>query len=559
MGDAGAGRVGRSGSKQDLSASFKAAAKHLFRHLHYARALRSNPLVSQLFESAAGSGLSSIRDERAVLSRIHELVRLGAIFYRDLDIAAGKTERAQRQYAIITLQCLGQRAIREVASALGISYYHCYRERATICRRVAAYISERTWAATLDYHPELDEFGLLLHHMRDQGKFSDAEGVGHASFELGRLAGSVDRQIEALRIGALLAMDFGDLAGAETAYAAAQGLLTRHSGDPAKYLEPAVASADLLCSAIAYERGESSKALLTAERANTRLAAVQETAAPHVRELYTESLFDLAVASWSQGDTTTGYDYLVRAESSVHRAPAMSAWLRTRVRASVWKLRNYLLLSSACWYPAWQRLEGLLSAFQEAYGAGSISSAIEVLVLLTEHHAFARSDDEALRYARFAIRLAEQRGSELARRKTAIEVCARLLSTRHWRYASSTLIGFERRSDLGAYHRQLLSHFSAERFVRLRRFHDALNVLDSKAPRTGAATLTVRTQLIAAAAAHGLDQGQRARALIESAIPAAEELASAPILRDAYRLAARITGESRFKRRAGEVARLITA
>jgi hypothetical protein len=88
------------------------------------------------------------------------------------------------------LQCLDRRPVREVATALGLSYYRCCRERASIYRRVARYVSERGRAG-LDYLPELDEFGLLLNYARHRASFADAEAARQATEEL---AGAAPRR-----------------------------------------------------------------------------------------------------------------------------------------------------------------------------------------------------------------------------------------------------------------------------------------------------------------------------------------------------------------------------
>jgi hypothetical protein len=544
---------------KESSASFNSAAKHLFRHLHDPHALRQNPLVSHLFRPCAKAGLERVRGERAVVYRIRELVRRGAEHCRDIDLERGKSERALRQHAIITLQCLEQRPIREVAAAVGISYYHCYRERASICRHVARYVSEHCRAQSLEYLPALDEFGLLLNHARYRAAFLNPEAALQAFDDLARLAPSPDREIEALRVGALLSMDFGDLSPAENAYAAARALSTEHSAAaPPLSRELAQASIDLLGSELAYRRGENSQALLMSERANARLEASQAGAAPHVRELYTESLFALGVTSFSLGNTAMGYKCVLRAEASLRHIPVTSLPLRARIMASLWKLRNYLLLDGEHWYPSWLRLECLLTAFEQAYTSGSLGCAIDALVVLTEHHAFTGNDDEALRAGRFAVLLAKQHRTGLIHPQTLIEVGTRLLTTRHWEFASSLLTGVQY-EGLDSYHRELLSYFEVERLLRLRRFQDALTLATGGGDHWRWATLTVRRQLVAAAAAHAVKQVREARTLIESAIPAAEGLCSAPILRDAYRVAGMVTGESRFKRQASEIARLLIA
>ena len=52
--------------------------------------------------------------------------------------------------------------INAVAAALGISYQHCYRERATVSKRVARFIYEHHVTASVEYLSQLDEFQVLM-------------------------------------------------------------------------------------------------------------------------------------------------------------------------------------------------------------------------------------------------------------------------------------------------------------------------------------------------------------------------------------------------------------
>jgi len=542
----------------ESSKSFEVAAKHLFRHLHEPRILRKNPLVRHFFKDFLVDGLSRNRQEYAALARIHELVRRGAKHYHDADVSDEKTERAFRQHEIITRQCLDRRPIREVAQALGISIAHCYRERSAICRRVCRYISESDRRPAFEQLAQVDEFGLLLSHARYRAEFSDADAAARALDDLVRIAPSVEQKVEALRIKALLSMMFGSLAGAEQAYSRALRLFEENrAATTPRSRDLGQASLDLLRGELAYRYGESVTPLRTAENAIGHLERHQESA-PHAAGLYTESLLAFGVACWSLGKMDETYDYALRADASLRRAPA-SFLLRPRIRAALWKLRNYLLLDGRSWYPASQRREGLLSAFNEAFASGALGYAAETLVFLTEHYAFAGQDDEALKAGRFAARLAEMHGSEQDRLETRISIGARLLSTRYWRYAATLLAGVPSLERLDAYPRALLRYSVAERLMRTRRFQEAFALTNRKSDYSRWATLTVRNKIIAAASAHALERHRDARALIESALPSAEGLRSAPILRDAYCAAGQVTGESRFLRKAAEVAHLITA
>ena len=544
----------------DSSASLKVAVKHLFRHLHDPRALRKNALVRRYFQEVALGSLGSVNDDRRALAKIHEQIRRGAEYCRDNDVASGNVGRALRQHAIILRQCLGKRPIREVAAELGISYYHCYRERAAICRRVAEYIGGSNEAAVSQPGLHLDEFRLLVDHVKYRATFSSNRAAVNAFEEFVAVAPSVQQKIEALRAAAERSIDVRNVAWAEQAYARARSLIAENlSSAPDETRGVAEAHADLLGYTLAGYRGTNSRAFHLASRAVERLEPIHDNAAPEVRELYTESLIDLAIAFWAFGATETAYNHVVRAERSLCFIPATSYALRARVIASLWKLRNYLLLSASAYYPSGQRLEGIANAFQLAYGSGSIGEAVDALVLIAEHHAFAGNDDEALRAGRFAIFLAKQQQDSLMSVQVPLDIAVRLLSTRHWQYAGSLVREAQRSVNLDAYHRQLLSYFKAESVIRRRNFRAAFSLAKGTGDQQLGATLVVRTQLVAARAAYELERRREARSLIEVAIPAAESLHSAPILRDAYRVAARVTGDSKYERQASEVARLLAS
>lgn len=544
------------------STSFNVAAKHLFRHLHEPRALRRNPLVRHFFESPAIDGLGRVR-ERAVLDRIHDLVRQGAEHCRGADLMAGKDESALRQYAIVTLQCLEQRPIREIAAALGISYQYCYRERAKICRRVARYICECSDAAAWGYLPELDEFQILIDRTMHRAAFAEMSAAFRECDELIRVAPSAQQKIEALRTTAFISIGFGNIGRAQDAYATAQVLCAEDLGaEPSLSRSVAQACIDLIGSKLAYYRADAAEALPMAQRASLRLEAVQQSAPAHVRELYVESLYELGLAFCNLGNMDRGYDCIAGAEANLRHVRAASPRLRTRVMGAAWKLRNHLLMSSKSWAPLWQRLQGLESTFEQAYASGSLVEAATALVTLAEHHALAGNDVEALREGRLAVSLANQQPSERMRSLTSLRVAIMLLSTRYSEYALPLLPSSQQLQFCEAYIRELAMYFAAERAFRLRNFGDAW--IRAKGETYGReyaplAPLTVSRQLIAAAAAYELERWRDARALIEATIPAAEQLGSAPTLRDVYRVAAKVTGDIRFKRQASEVARLLTA
>jgi len=544
--------------KIDSNASFNVAAKHLFRHLHEPRALRRNPLVRRFFEDSALGGFGRAR-ERAVLDRIHQLIRQGAEQCRDADFVSGRHERAQRQHTIVIHHCLEQQPIREVATALGISYQYCYRERADICSRLARYIYEYEDMPALDYFPELDEFQFLMDRASHAG-FGDIKTAFHECDELVRVAPSALQRIEALHTSALVAIEFGNVERAKDAYAAAQALwVERLAAGPSPSRNVAQACIDLVGSKLAYYCADTSEAVRMAQRAVSHLEQVQASASAHTRELYVESLYDLGKTFYSLGDADRGYDCIASAEANLCHVRAASSRLHTRIMVAIWRLRNQMLMSSKSWYPSGQRLKGLATAFERAYASGSLIEAAGALAGLSEYNVFAGNDREAFRAARLAVFLLKQQPSERVRVQASLSIGLLLISTRYWQYAMSLLPSAAELELCDAYHRQLAAYFSAEHAFRLRRFDTARSLTAGVAGGREYADITVSTELIAAASAHELGQRPEARTLIDEAILVAERLGLAPILRDAYSIAAKITGARRFERQAREISKLLTA
>jgi len=542
--------------RTDPNASFEVAAKHLFRHLHEPHALRRNPLVRRFFADATiGRFNGALKGE--VLARIHELVRRGADHCRDSDVAAGKDERAFRQHTIIALQCLGQRPIRQVAAALGISYHHCYRLRADICRRIAHHISEQNDSrATLDHLPEVDGWELLVSQtLRRAASWHEAAAF-RAGGELFRAAQSTQQRIVALCAVVSVAIEFGNMERANEANSAAQALCNEHSPqNPSASWRATQSRLDVTGAQLAYMEGQKLKSLRLAQKAALRLEPIQLNASVHVRELYTESLYELGVGFWNIGELERGIDYFDAAERSLRNAPTTSFLLRARIMLILWRSRNFLLMASKTWYPSRQRLDGLSTAFEQAYASGALFEAKDALVAIAQYHAFTGNDDETLRAGRFAISVAKQQHSERMLAQVEVQVATMLQWTRYSGQAHFFLPVTLSACD--AYHRELASYFTAKRALLSHRYQDAWTLATAACERNKYFTLTVRQQTVAAAAAGKLGRLREAHTMIDHAVSAAEKLGSAAVLRDAYLAAADVSEEARFRRKASELNSLL--
>ena len=544
--------------KKAVGGSFSISVKHLFRHLHDPAMLRKNLLVKGFFEESVDEPAACVSD-RARLDRIHQLVRQGAERCRDDDLIAGNSVKAHRLYAIVTWQCLEQQSIQSVAQRLGISTTHCYHERAEICRRIARYISDRREASALDYFPELDEFQLLVDRVHHLAAFGDKIATLNECDELIARAPSELDRIAASWIAVSSSLHFGDLRRAKEMHRQAVVRSTDLVRSVPMDRELTQAYIGLMEYKLAHYGADTAQTLRLAEATMRRLERVQAAESPHVRRLYPESLYCLGAAHVNLGRMSEGYEYMVSAQSYLERLDAPVTILRARAGIAVWKLRNYLLTSATSWHPSWQRLKGLAAAFNQAYAAGLLSEATSALVALTEYHAFAGNDAEALRAARMTIALADRQG-ERTRAERSVEVAMLILLTRNWAQASS-LIRLPTPSDgCDVYHQEMLSFFAAEDALRRGRLEEAW-ALTNGGDTSGRehAALSVGRQLLAASVAHALSRRREANGLLEMGIAAAKRIGTAPTLLDAYAVAARVTGEPRFRRRANEIARLLTA
>ena len=544
--------------RTDPNVSFEAAAKHLFRHLHEPHALRRNPLVRRLFADATIGGLGIARD-RMVLDRIHELVRRAANHCRDSDLAAGKDEQPLRQHAIVTQQCLGRRPIREVAAALGISYRHCYRERADICRRIAGYINEHNDAfAAPDDFPELDQFQLLVSRTLQRAAVSDTITAFRECDALLGFAESAQQKVQALCTKVSVATHFGDFERAEKYNSAARALCAEHSPRTStSSWNVTRASLDVTEAQLAYCQGQKLRHLRLARGAALRLEPVQWNAPQHVKELYTETLHTVGTGFANLGDLETGHQYYSLAVATMCRSRIMPIVLRSRIILQFWKSSNFLLMGSGSWYPSSERLEGLSSAFELAYSSGAHLEAIDALIAIAQHHAFAGNDEGTLAAARLAFSLVKQQQSERIRAQTSVQLATMLQSTRYSSKAATFLP--DTLSHCDVYHRELACYVAAKRALLSSRYEDAWRLAKAAvdARLNKYLVLAVRQRTVAATAAHKLGRARESQAMIESVISDAEKLRSAPVLRDAYRAAAEITQETRFGLLADELTRLI--
>ena len=537
---------------------FERSAKHLFRYLQNAGQLRRNPIVRRFFDDPTVGGFGAARD-RAVLARIHQLIREAADYYRDTDLRAGEPNRALRQHAIVMQQCLGGASVPVVAADLGISANLCYRERARICRRIVSRLLSCSGAPALQYFPDIDPFDIQVERVVRIATCGETAASLYACGALIQAAESLEQRLQALCVSASVHLHFGNANRARRALDEAKRSSRRGGSDTSSALWPLtlaqIAGAE---AQLAHFLGHTSKAVELAQSATDCLRPVLALGPESAYDLYAECLNFLAGALWNLGDADRAHDAFVDAETSLRHARRPER-ITHAVMVQAWRVRNRLLMSSKTWYPAWRRIQALQHTFEGAYRSGATIQAIEALEGLTEIYTFGGNGTEALRNGRLALTLANQQASPMVRSQTLLTVAQLLLRTRHREYALALLADAERSNHSDAILRRRLSCIVAERAIQLERFEDAWRLARAETSFEAPAELGLRKRIVAVRSAYALGWLPQAASDVEVLIPLAERFGSAPVLVDAYAIAARVTSKVEFSKKATEIINLLAA
>lgn len=535
--------------------SLDTAAKHLFRHLHDAKKLRVNLIARRVFE------LTSHRIERItdseLLLRVHSAVMASATRYRDAVRTVPNAERVNRQFEIVRLECLERRRIADIAAVLNISIKHCYRERAVIVQQIAQdllQVSASVGAVTsgdeafyylLDRLCENDTVKpqLTLEAFRYLETISDAPhhriAVIAARAALLDYCGNREQaEVECNRVKTIYASEYFNipapllgLAGAELH--ATEWLNAKRTGDM-----------------IACSRSATAAARLVDEMPQTNMSYAQS--------LWVSAHYCLAAALWDAGELERGYEELAKAASRCD-LPGVRKVIRMAVLTSIWKLRSYLVATRTSNYTCEMRLHGLKALCDDARRSGINALCAEALLSVTECHMFAGRDEEALRTSQHLLAVAGETGNRVFEAEMAIDAGVRLLGTRFWRQGLAQIGTYRGVENIGSYFRTLIEFASTVRDLRIGDFDKARRRAQSSVRGQVPSGMRLRFKLVEAESAYRSGRSDIAKEATSDAVTAAEQLGSAPILREAYTLATGVLDRRRFESRAIEMARLLAS
>jgi hypothetical protein len=184
--------------------------------------------------------------------------------------------------------------------------------------------------------------------------------------------------------------------------------------------------------------------------------------------------------------------------------------------------------------------------------------AIAALAAIAEAAALAGRKKEALHAAELAVSLARQQANESLKIIVPIDIAALLMPTNCWEEGLALFSEVKRLHSSDAFCRAQASYVLTVRALRRHQLQDAWRLGMENDPYTGFTELTLKKRTIAAMAAHELGWQSKARVVLEELIPEAESFGSAPVLRDAYNVAAKVLSDSaRFRNKASELSALL--
>lgn len=403
--------------------SFEVSARHLFRHIREADALRENPLVRHLLP--VGSGIDDVD-----LSEIHRCVIAAASRVCNELEAQGLSLVAVRRRAIVAALCDGEEP-EQTALRLGISRSQYYRERRAISVAVARALREGSAARHGSAGVVRDDALRLL--------FRRAEALRDAgrSFEAVRMLddayAGIDDDFTKAAVGMALAEELVFLGGHDRA----RELIAR--------------SAELPVESDGGVNGDHLRDTWTLNRA--RLESQLSSAADAGSAL--EVLAKRRIGQGRSDDVTFSAAFLTgewyRNAGRYAEARAMLGNLQKMdsrlLRGAPKRLIAIHLLEAFCAESGSDELgvaeRSLREALELGVSSGTLVGSLLAMAGLIGHSAAAGCDGDAYEMAREALRMAQGADFSGFLGYVMVEIAGAVLQTRYWRMADPLVFELE--------------------------------------------------------------------------------------------------------------------
>ncbi len=528
----------------------EAAAQHVLRHLGDPAALRQNSLVAPLFGGADGA----LRPASA-LTTLEDLIRRCAERLRSDETGSDEQrERRGRQHQILVRCDLGSEPHEQVASELGLSRRQFYRERKEAASYLAAFlereIRERTARAQ---EVRLDRFALEV-----------------ARAKALRLAGEPSASERILRDLVIAGEDFGrrvepwchlvDLLVNDNRSEEAEREVTRLRTElaGARHLDRAAARQagvriEMQVASHLWSQGKMRETLALDEREEGGLAEMARSPSPTVREFFVRTKIRQALCGLMSGSIARARNNLeeVRATLNSDDLP-----LAPRIEFLIvyGNLKDHAVGDSS------ETMTMVFEALDLARRHGLVELVIDAMSGLSSA-AQVRGDHKAGREYVYEILPVAERAALPAQHGMVLNVAA-ISEAALGRHEAAVALAHRARSVLAtnSLERIYSSLAEAQARVTIGQFAEAgspATDAHAAAAAIGSDRLGGTALRLLAESAEGLGNLAAARERIVGAIAALEHEGPPSALLQAYRVAARITGDRRYERTATELAAAI--
>jgi hypothetical protein len=520
----------------DPTASFEAAARHLFRHFNDAAMLRANPLLRRFFIE------TTVDSTSAVLNDIHSY----AIAVTDELCSAleskGLARRAQRRREIVAALCAGEEPMK-TAARLRVSRSHYYRERHAVCVGFARALNGAATTRASRGVMSDDPLRLLFKRaetLRDAGFSRAAVDVLESAY--GAVAGASPKATIGLALAEELVF-FGN-------HDRARVLLAQSNGSHGQDWE-ADASDWLHETQTLYRARLQSQLSRDPEGAS----ALETLAKRRIAERRSDDVTYDAVFLTGEGYRNAGR--FGDAKGMLRRLQGMD---RTYLRAIPKRQIGVLLLEAYCAEASDDELGVAEQAFRDALElsivSGTVVGALLAMAGLTAHDAARGRDEAAYTTARQALQIAKSVDFNGFLGFVMVEIVGAMLKTRYWRAVDPLVFDVEHLAAPRALGRALLKQAQATFLARTGRpkeAHEALAEGFALAKKLGNRRIEGLILRDRALSLVDSKAGRERADLMQEAVDLVERYGSFNDLVVTYDAAARVIGDRRSLQRARQL------
>ena len=537
----------------------KPAIRHLFRNFDNPARLAGNPIVRHLFVDPATGCIEPARAQTA-LGEFRQLVLDGLEMARRTDIERDRDTCAQRQHTIVSKTLLERKALADTARSLGISMRQAYRERAEIYLRIATFIWERRSEPKL---PGIEGFDIKEFEIERARAIADLGNTAQAVEILERILYECNSAMERAEISVTLselAVSCGDCAVAQAKLTLANTFLSDAGADLPRN------SADLVSGRCALVTAKLLRIEGSIDRARAALASAREVASRSTMKVQairfsTEVALEHAAMLCDYGAFQPALDVIDTATEVIRK----SGHALLRLRAALQTFRaDYALMC-----PKTSEAEGNHRCLETLHEALELAQAlscpwVSLLAMnrIAGYHAYSGNLTKAYDTTRRVVNVAKMFPNRRVRSISLIESADVLAALGRRTEALQLVNEVDDFPIIGSSERALVYTIKALSLASLGMYGEANLVsvaCEAEALKLKNHRLLGGIWRTMSVIAYKLGRMGEANERIRAAITEIESAGAPLSLVHAYRTAALITGDTRWRRSASVLARELSA